>query len=76
MAAAKGGDGLKTQRFQGMGSFSHTKSYILGTMTVGANGDAGAAQLSVMTQNIKMGQTHGGTVPKTGGIHFQPFCPA
>ena len=74
MAAAKGRDGLKAQRFQCLRGFRHTEAYIFGAMTVGTNGDAGAAQLSVMPQNIKMGQTHGGTVPKAGGVYFQPFA--
>ena len=36
----------------------------------------GAAQLPVMAQDVKVGQSHGGFMPKAGGIDFQAFTAA
>lgn len=53
------GDMGKAQRFQHSCCLSHPIPHILGAVAVRADGDAGAAQLMIMPQNIKMGQTHG-----------------
>lgn len=76
MAVPEGGDMGKAQCFQHGGGFCYFVSHVFAAVAVGADGDAGAAQLPIMAQNVKVGQSHGGFMPKAGGIDFQAFAAA
>ena len=76
MAVPEGGDMGKAQCFQHGGGFCYFVSHVFAAVAVGADGDAGAAQLPVMAQDVKVGQSHGGFMPKAGGIDFQAFAAA
>ena len=53
MAVPEGGDMGKAQCFQHGGGFCYFVSHVFAAVAVGADGDAGAAQLPVMAQDVK-----------------------